>query len=189
MATKKKDKSGKNKKRQGFKLKKVSERKDPPAISVGARVITVVEMLLVCAIWLMAAFALFDKSDLLSMALLCAVYFLCALAMYFTRAVLESMRRYGRHDSEAVFYYSQMLKSDQKWSLWIGLSFFAVFTVLGWLFPSPNLDMTCVNIASSFYLGFIWTSAYKEEERIPFQYMETVFLFLTVISNYIVFFL
>ena len=187
MSKKKEKGKGKGK---GFQLKKVHELKKVPPIKTSSYVVTVVELVLVCAIWLYAAFNLFEKSDLLSMALLCAVYFFCALMMYITRAVLESMRRYNRHDAEAVFYYSQMLHSDQKWSLWIGLSFFAVFTVVGWLFPSPNLDMSCVNIASSFYLGFIWTSVYKEEEgRIPFQYMETAFLFLTFITNYIVYFL
>lgn len=182
------DMSKKKDKGRSFKLKKVSERKNPPAIGIGARVATVVETAAACAIWLVASFALFEKTDLLSMALLAGAYFLCAISMYLLRAVLESSRRYGRHDPDAVFYYTQMVKSDQKWSLWIALSFFAVFTVLGWLFPSPNLDMAAINIATSFYLGFIWTSAYKGEERVPFQYMETVFLFLTVVTNYIVYF-
>lgn len=179
-------KRGKGKRQ--FQLKKVSEFKHPASIGVGARVATVFEMCAMCAIWLIASFALFEKSDLFSMVLLAAVYFLCAITMYLLRAVLESMRRYGRHDPDAVFYYTQMVKSDQKWSLWIALSFFAVFTVIGWLFPSPNMNMSAINIATSFYLGFIWTSAYKGEERVPFQYMETVFLFLTVITNYIVYF-
>jgi hypothetical protein len=99
-----------------------------------------------------------------------------------------SKRRYGKVDSTSCFYYSQMVQYDQKWSLWIGLSFFAVFAVGRWLFPSPNLNMTAIDIATSFYLGYIWTTKYKGEERAPFQYMETVFLLLTLVSNYIVFF-
>lgn len=180
--SKKKDKG------QAFKLQKIAERKKTPPIGMGARVVTVVETGLVCAIWLIAAFSLFEKTDMLSMALLAAVWFLCVVSMYLLRAVLESTRRYGRHDRQAVFYYTQMVRSDQKWSLWIALSFFAVFTVMGWLFPSPNLNMAALHIATCFYLGFIWTSAYKGEERVPYQYMETVFLFLAAVSNYVVFF-
>ena len=90
---------------------------------------------------------------------------------FMVRAALESKRRYGKVDSKSCFYYSQMVQYDQKWSLWIGLSFFAVFAVGRWLFPSPNLDMTAIDIATSFYLGYIWTTKYKGEERTPFQYM------------------
>ena len=45
------------------------------------------------------------------------------------------------------------------------------------------------DIATAFYLGYIWTAKYKGEEHLPFQYMETVYLFLTVVTNYIVYFL
>lgn len=172
---------------QAFRLKKIAEIKEVPPIGAGARAVTVAETVLTCAIWLIVAFALFEKTGLPSMALLAAVWFLCVVSMYLLRAVLESSRRYGRHDRQAVFYYTQMVRSDQKWSLWIALSFFAVFTVMGWLFPSPNLNMAAIHIATCFYLGFIWTSAYKGEERVPYQYMETTFLFLAAVSNYIVF--
>lgn len=177
------------KKQEGsFKLEKVAERKNPPAIGVGARIITGVETTLVCAIWLTASFALFEKTDILSTVLLAAIYFLCAVSMFVLRAALESKRRYDRCDSKSIFYYTQRVKYDQKWWLWIALSFFAVLTVVGWLFPSPNMDMSAINIASCFYLGYIWTLAYKGEERVPYQYMETIFLLLTFVTNYIVYF-
>ena len=179
----------KKKSERGFKLEKIPERKNPPAIGLGARVISIVEAALACAIWLMASFALFEKTDMLSMVLLGAVWFLCIVSMFILRAALESRRRYGRCDSKTIFYYTQMVRYDQKWWLWIALAFFAVLTVLGWLFPSPNLDMSAINIAGCFYLGYVWTIAYKGEERVPYQYMETVFLFLTFVTNYIVYFL
>jgi len=166
-----------------FKLQKV------PPISMKAHVITLVELTVVCAIWLFSAFTLFNNRDVLSMILLGVVFFLCVVSMYMVRAALESRRRYGKVDSKSCFYYSQMVQYDQKWSLWIGLSFFAVFAVGRWLFPSPNLDMTAIDIATSFYLGYIWTTKYKGEERTPFQYMETVFLLLVLVSNYIVYFI
>lgn len=178
-------------KKQGersFKLEKIPERKNPPAIGFGARIISIVETMAVCTIWLMASFALFERTDMLSMVLLAAVYFLCVVSMFVLRAALESRRRYDRCDSKSIFYYTQMVKYDQKWWLWIAMAFFAVFTVVGWLFPSPNMDMSAINIASCFYLGYVWTIAYKGEERVPYQYMETVFLFLTFVTNYIVYF-
>ena len=71
--------------------------------------------------------------------------------------------------------------------MWICLSFFAVFTVMRWLFPSPNLNMTALDIATCAYMGYIWTSRYRDEHA-PYQYMESVFLVLVVFSNYIVYF-
>jgi ABC-type branched-subunit amino acid transport system permease subunit len=182
--------SKKKKNQEGFQLPTVSEKKKPDPIPTSARVITVAYLVAMCAIWLISAFALFTKTDMLSMVLIGLVYFLCLLTMYLVRAFLEAKRRYNRTDGKAVFYYTQKLKIDQKWSIAVALSFFILFTVLSWLFRSPNLNMQCLYIATAFYLGFICTTSYKdEEEKIPFLYMEVPFLFLSVVTNWIVYLL
>lgn len=175
--------------RKGFSLPKVSERRHPEPVSAGSRVASLAELAAVCAVWVLAARVLFVGGTLLTTALVAVLYFVGALSMYVVRAALEAKRRYGRTDKDALLYYNQMIKGDQKWSLYIGMSFFAVFVVMRWLFPSPNFDMVGIDIATAFYLGYIWTAKYKGEEHLPFQYMETVYLFLTVITNYIVYFL
>lgn len=175
---------------EGFSLPKVSEKKHPDAIGARERAVSVAYMVGMCTVWLMASFALFEKTDMLSMVLLGAVYFFCLITMYLMRAVLEAQRRYGRRDGRAVFYYTQMVKVDQKWNLAVALAFFLLTTVAGWLFRSPNLDMTSINVASSFYMGFICASRYKDEpDRVPYTYMEIVFLFITFVTNWIVFLL
>lgn len=181
----------KKKHKQGeFALPVVSEKKKPGPIPTSARVVTAGYLAAMVAIWLFASFALFERTDMLSMVLLGTVYFLCLLTMYLVRAFLEARRRYGRTDGKAVFYYTQKLKIDQKWSLIVAFCFFVLFTVAGWLFRTPNLDMRCINIATAFYLGFVSTTSYKdEEEKIPFLYMEVPFLFLTVVTNWIVYLL
>lgn len=184
----------KNKKRQhkdkgAFSLPKVSERKNPGPIPTTARVITAAYSVAMCAVWLIASFSLFERGDdVLSMVLLGSVYFLCLITMYLVRAVLESKRRYGRIDGKAVFYYTQRLRIDQKWSLVVAFAFFAIFMVGIMTFRSPNLDMQCICIATAFYLGFISTTSYADEqEKIPFLYMEVPFLFLAVVTNWIVY--
>ena len=108
--------------------------------------------------------------------------------MYLVRAILESKRRYGRIDGKALFYYTQRLRIDQKWSLVVAFAFFAVFMVGIMTFRSPNLDMRCICIATAFYLGFISTTSYADEqEKIPVLYMEVPFLFLAVVTNWIVY--
>ena len=111
-----------------------------------------------------------------------------AVFLYIVRAILESKRRYGYFSKKTVLYYTQMIKGDQKWSLYIGMSFFALLMVLRWLFPSPNFNMVGIDIATSFYLGYIWSAKYKGEEELPYEYMETIFLLFTVVTNYIVYF-
>lgn len=172
-----------------FALPKVSEKKNPGPIPVSARVITTVYSVAMCVVWLIASFSLFERSDdVLSMVLLGSVYFLCLITMYLVRAVLESKRRYGRSDGKAVFYYTQKLRIDQKWSLIVAFSFFAVFMIGIMMFRSPNLDMQCICIATAFYLGFISSTSYADEqEKIPFLYMEVPFLFLAVVTNWIVY--
>ena len=169
-------------------LPKVSEKKRPDPISPAARVVTGLYAVAMLAIWLIASFSLFERTDdMLSMVLIGAVYFLCLLTMYLVRAFLEAKRRYGRTDGRAVFYYTQRLHIDQKWSLIVAFAFFAVFMVGIWMFRSPNLDMQCICIATAFYLGFISTTSYAdEEEKIPFLYMEVPFLFVAVVTNWIV---
>lgn len=169
-------------------LPKVSEKKRPDPISPAARVVTGLYAVAMLAIWLIASFSLFERTDdMLSMVLIGAVYFLCLLTMYLVRAFLEAKRRYGRMDGRAVFYYTQRLHIDQKWSLIVAFAFFAVFMVGIWMFRSPNLDMQCICIATAFYLGFISTTSYAdEEEKIPFLYMEVPFLFVAVVTNWIV---
>lgn len=166
---------------------KPSESKNPVAPSFGARACTVVETALACALWMIVAFALFPRKDMFAMCLIGVAYFVALMSMLAVRCALEARRRYGRSDLRSCFYYSQQLTHDQKWSLWICLSFFAVFTVMRWLFPSPNLNMTALDIATCAYMGYIWTSRYRDEHA-PYQYMESVFLVLVVFSNYIVYF-
>ena len=175
----------------GFELPRVSEKKEPGLIPISSHVIAAGYSVAMIAIWLFASFSLFERGDdMLSMVLLGSVYFLCLLTMYLVRAVLESKRRYGRSDGRAVFYYTQRLRIDQKWSLIVAFSFFAVFMVGIWTFRSPNLDMQCICIAIAFYLGFISTTSYADEkEKIPFLYMEVPFLFLAVVTNWIVYLL
>ena len=175
----------------GFELPRVSEKKEPGLIPISSPVIAAGYSVAMIAIWLFASFSLFERGDdMLSMVLLGSVYFLCLLTMYLVRAVLESKRRYGRSDGRAVFYYTQRLRIDQKWSLIVAFSFFAVFMVGIWTFRSPNLDMQCICIATAFYLGFISTTSYADEkEKIPFLYMEVPFLFLAVVTNWIVYLL
>ncbi len=175
----------------GNGLPKVSEKKRPDPISPAARVVTALYAVAMIAIWLIASFSLFERTDdMLSMVLIGAVYFLCLLTMYLVRAFIEAKRRYGRTDGRAVFYYTQQLHIDQKWSLIVAFAFFAVFMVGIWMFRSPNLDMQCLCIATAFYLGFISTTSYRdEEEKIPFLYMEVPFLFIAVVTNWIVYLL
>lgn len=180
--------SGKTKKKDGFSLPKVSETKNPAPITIGERVVTFVELAIVCVIWLVVAFRFFPSKEMVGAFAVGTVYFIGAFSMYVVRAALEAKRRYGKADSKRVFYYSQMVKGDQKWSLYIGLSFFAVSIFLRWLAPSPNFNMVGIDIATSFYLGYIWTAKYKGEESLPYEYMETVFLILTMFTNYIVYF-
>ncbi len=174
--------------RRSFELPKVSETRHPAPITVGARMATFVELLAICAVWLFVAFRFFASKDIFGTFVIGLTYFLGAFSMYLVRAALEAKRRYGKADGKRLFYYSQMVKGDQKWSLYIGLSFFAVSMVLRWLAPSPNFDMVGIDIATSFYLGYIWTAKYKGEEALPFAYMETIFLLLTMFTNYIVYF-
>lgn len=170
-------------------LPKVSEKKRPDPISPAARVVTALYAVAMVAIWLIASFSLFERTDdMLSMVLIGAVYFLCLLTMYLVRAFIEAKRRYGRTDGRAVFYYTQQLHIDQKWSLIVAFAFFAVFMVGIWMFRSPNLNMQCLCIATAFYLGFISTTSYRDEdEKIPFLYMEVPFLFIAVVTNWIVY--
>lgn len=184
-----KKKKKQRKDEDAFALPKVSEKKNPGPIPVSARVITTVYSVAMCVVWLIASFSLFERSDdVLSMVLLGSVYFLCLITMYLVRAVLESKRRYGRSDGKAVFYYTQKLRIDQKWSLIVAFSFFAVFMIGIMMFRSPNLDMQCICIATAFYLGFISSTSYADEqEKIPFLYMEVPFLFLAVVTNWIVY--
>lgn len=166
----------------------MEEKDSPEAPSAAARVITIATMIIACAIWLAVSDGLFRKTDMASMVLIGAMFFLTLMAMFAVRCLLEAHRRYGRSDIRSCFYYSQQITHDQKWSLWICLSFFAVFTVMRWLVPSPNLDMTALDIATCAYMGYIWTTKYRDE-RTPFQYMESAFLLLVIFSNYIVYFM
>lgn len=180
---------GKANRSASFRLPDVNELKNPPPISVGAYFLSIAELVLVSGVWLYTAFRFFPAAaSWVTYVLIAAVYFVGVMSMYLVRALLEAKRRYGKADMKHAFYYSQMVKGDQKWNLYIGMSFFAVFMVLRWLIPSPNIDPTGIDIASAFYLGYIWTTKYKGEDSVPFQYMETVFLFLTVITNYLVYF-
>lgn len=170
-------------------LPKVSEKKHPDPISAEARAVSALYAVAMVVIWLFASFSLFRRvGDMLSMVLIGAVFFLCLLTMYLVRAFLEAKRRYGRTDGRAVFYYTQKLHIDQKWSLIVAFAFFAVFMVGIWTFPSPNIDMQCLCIATAFYLGFISTTTYEGEgEKVPYLYMEVPFLFIAVITNWIVY--
>ncbi|MDY4418772.1 hypothetical protein [Parafannyhessea umbonata] len=181
--------ASKRRNQESFRLPKVSERKNPDPIAPRDYVITVIELVLFCAIWLIAVRQLFLMKTVLATFLIGVLYFAGAFSMYIVRAALETRRRYGKTDRKTMLYYNQMIKGDQKWSLYIGMSFFAVFLVMRWLIPSPNFNMVGIDIATAFYLGYIWTAKYKGEESLPFEYMETVFLLLTVVSNYIVYFL
>lgn len=172
-----------------FRLPQVSETKHPRPVTVGERIATVVELVAVCVVWFIVAFRFFPSTEPVGAFAIGAVYFLGAFSMYMVRAAIESRRRYGKVDRKRLLYYNQMIKGDQKWSLYIGLSFFALSMLLRWLFPSPNFNMVGIDIATSFYLGYIWTAKYKGEEPLPFEYMETTFLLLTVFTNYIVYFL
>ena len=180
--------SKKKRESQSFKLPKVSETKHPAPVTVGQRIATIVELVVVCVVWMVAAFNLFDNDDAMSAFLVGVVYFVGAFSMYMVRAAIEAKRRYGKVNGDTLLYYNQMVIGDQKWSLYIGMSFFAVSIVLRWLFPSPNFNMVGIDIATSFYLGYIWSAKYKGEETLPFEYMETIFLLLTTVTNYIVYF-
>jgi len=180
--------SGKVQKKDGFSLPEVSETRNPTPITVGERVVTFVELAVVCVIWLIAAFRFFPIKEMVGTFAIGIVYFIGVFSMYVVRAALEARRRYGKRDRKRIFYYSQMVKGDQKWSLYISLSFFAASIFLRWIAPSPNFNMVGIDIATSFYLGYIWTAKYKGEEPLPYEYMETVFLILTMFTNYIVYF-
>ncbi len=172
-----------------FRLPRVHELKDPPPRTAGAYLASFLELALVAGIWLYTAFRFFPGANTwVAYIPIAAVYFAGVMSMYLVRALLEAKRLYGKADMKHAFYYSQMVKGDQKRSLYIGMAFFAVFMVLRWLIPSPNIDPTGIDIASAFYLGYLWTTKYKEKDPVPFQYMETIFLFLTVVTNYLVYF-
>lgn len=166
------------------KLQIQKERKPVPAISLSSRVFTIAEFILASVLWIYSAYMLMPIGSMLSNVLLALIYFFCCLVMYLTRCALESKRRYGKTNHKAMFYYSQVTAYDRRWSIYISLAFFVVITLVQWLIPIGKYRMTTIDIASCFYLGYVWTTTYKGE-RIPYQYMETVFLFVTMATNII----
>ena len=78
---------------ESFQLPKVSERKNPAPITPRAYVITVIELVLFCAIWLIAVRQLFLMKTVLATFLIGVLYFAGAFSMYIVRAALETRRR------------------------------------------------------------------------------------------------
>ena len=161
------------------------ELKNIKPVSLSSNIITTVEAILASLIWLFVAYKLFEVKTLWSNIVLTLTYFICCALLYIVRLMLESKRLYGKVAFESCFYYSQKTKYNLQWSVYIFMVFFALINIVSFFFPTPKFHMTTIYIASCYYLGYIWTTQYKNDP-IPYRHMETIFLIITMISNFII---
>lgn len=176
--------------RKKYGLERMTERKEPLPISLGMRIWTIAEALALSAVWIFAFNLLYDRlGDIMAAVGLAVLFFGILFAMHVTRGLLESRRRYSvKPSASTIHYYMQMLHYDVRW--W-GLITFGVYAAMWFverLVPISGTAMDVVYIACAAYLGYIWTTKYKGSEFVPFTYMETIFCFAAMLSNYFVFF-
>lgn len=177
--------------RKRYGLERMNEYKEPPAISTGARIWTIVEMCALSAVWVFAFNILNERTgELVVLVALAMLFFGSLVAMLITRAYLESKRRYDvKPSTKTVHYYLQMLHYDVKlWGL-ITFGLYATMWFVEHLLPISGVAMDALYVACAAYLGYIWTIKYKGVESVPYGYMETVYLIVMMFSNYIVLFL
>lgn len=167
------------------------ERPDFPAIGIRERLLTFGGLGLICVAWYFSSFVLFVRKGTIPMIQLASFYFACILWLYVIRCAVESKRRYGVISLNSMWYYSQTTVYAMQRGVSIFIVFFIATMVFRWMFPSPNLSSrstVCMDIAGTYYLGYIHATYYGREQ-IPYRYMETIFLVLTFITPYLVYFL
>ena len=164
------------------------EREEYPAVSLKDKIVAGVALIVISVAWISSAPGLFVEGNRAISIQLGSFYFACLAWLYIVRCMLESKRRYDVVTVKSCFYYSQSTIYAQKRCLSIFIVLFATATVIRWLVPSPNLSPTCMDMVGCYYLAYVH-SVYCHKEPLPFRWMETLFLLLTYVSPYIVYFM
>lgn len=177
--------------RQKYGLQKMTEFKEPRPISAMAHVWALVLSVSLSAIWVFAFNALYDNilepSSFVPLALL---FFFSLFSMLVIRGLVESRRRYDvKPSKDTIHFYLQMLHYDAKWWFLITFGIYVTMWFVEHFLPVSGTIMDVIYLAGAAYLGYIWTVKYKGRESVPFTYMETIFCFTAMLSNYIMFFL
>lgn len=172
---------------QKYGLQGMHEYKEPRPISVSTRAWTLVLSLSLSAIWVIAFNALYETMlEPLPMVGLALLFFASLFSMLVVRGYIESQRRYDvRPSTKTIHFYLQMLHYDARWWFLITFGIYATMWFLEHFLPISGTLMDAIYLASSAYLGYIWTVKYKGVDSVPFAYMETIFCFVAMLSNYI----
>ncbi len=172
---------------QKYGLQGMHEYKEPKPISAATRVWTIALSLSLSAIWVIAFNGLYETIlEPLPMVSLALLFFVSLFSMLVTRGFIESQRRYDVAPSaKTIHFYLQMLHYDVRWWFLIMFGVYVTMWFLEHFLPISGTLMDVIYLAGSAYLGYIWTAKYKGVDSVPFVYMETVYCFTVMLSNYI----